>query len=109
MLPLLRDSFAVGGLGESAFKNAMNDFCSPLHEQMDFVNEARAFETIAQDAEEYEVLRTPHMYRSLCTSKVLVIEKLNGLRLDTVLPSRHEPGREDDSRTLLEGVGFERE
>jgi len=109
MLPLLRDSFAGGGLGESAFKNAMTDFCHTLHQQMDFVNEARAFEAIAQDAEEYEVLRTPHIYRSLCTSKVLVVEKLNGLRLDTVLSSRGEPGGADDSRTLLESVGFERE
>src|SRR5260370_11579752 len=50
MLPLLIDSFAGGGLGESAFKNTMTGFCHTLHQQMDFVNEARACEAIAKDA-----------------------------------------------------------
>ena len=108
LLPLLRDSFAGGGLGESAFKSAVTDFCHALHQQMDFVNEARAFEALAQDAEEYDALRAPQVCESLCTSKVLTIERLNGLRLDEVLSSSGEAAGDAESSERLGSVGLER-
>ena len=108
LLSLLRDSFTGPALSGSAFKSAVADFCHTLHQQLDFVHEARAFEVLAQDAEEYEVLRIPLVHRALCTSKVFVIEKLDGLRLDSLLPSQGGAGCDADSRTLLRSVGFER-
>jgi ubiquinone biosynthesis protein len=107
LLPLLKDPFAACGLPDSAFKSAAADFCHTLKQQMNFVHEARAYEALAEDAEDYEVLRSPQIYKSLSTSKVLVIEKLNGLGLNQVLSLLRESGR-DDNRVLREGVGFER-
>jgi len=46
------------------------------------------------------------VYGSFCTSQVLVIERLNGLRLDEVLPTSLEPDG-DATRLLFECAGFE--
>src|SRR5204862_65708 len=43
LLPLLRDSFIGSGVSASGFNSAVTDFCHGVHQQMDFVNEARAF------------------------------------------------------------------
>jgi hypothetical protein len=107
LLPLLKDTFAGFGLSALAFKNAVADFCHTLQQQMDFGHQARALEALAQDAEEYDALRAPRVYGSLCTSQVLVIEKLNGLRLGDVMSCVYQPGS-DANRALLEDVGFER-
>ncbi len=107
LLPFLKDAFAGCGLTASAFKNALADFSHTIQQQMDFGYEARAFEALAQDAEEYDALRAPRVYGSLCTSQVLVIEKLNGLRLSDVMSFLPQPSS-DANRVLLEDVGFER-
>jgi len=107
LLPLLKDAFAGCGLGDLAFKNAIADFSHTLQQQMDFFHEARAFEALAQDAKEYDALQAPQVYGSLSTSKVLVIEKLKGLRLNDVMWSLLEPDG-DANRTLLGSMSFER-
>lgn len=107
LLPLLRDSFAACGLSKSAFKGAVADFCHTIPQQVDFLHQARALETLAQDAEDYDALRAPQIYRSLCTSQVLVMEKLNGLSLDEVVSPSLEIGS-DVNCASLESVGFER-
>lgn len=106
LLPLLKDSFAGCGLSDSAFKSAVADFRHTLQQRMDFVHEARAFEALAQDAEEYDALQAPRVYGSLCTSRVLVIEKPNGFRLDDAMSCLREPGS-DANRALLGSLGFE--
>ena len=108
LLSLLKDSFAGPALSDLAFKSAAADFCHNLHQQMDFVNEARAFTAFAQDAEEYDALRAPQVYEPLCTSKVLTIEKLSGMRLDEVLSSSGDAAG-DAGCERLESVGFERD
>jgi ubiquinone biosynthesis protein len=108
LLLLLKEAFAGCGVGEPAFKSAAADFSHTIQQQMDFVHEDRAFGALAQDAEEYDALQAPRVYGSLCTSRVLVIEKLNGLRLDEVMSSVLEPGS-DAHRALLGNVGFERD
>jgi predicted unusual protein kinase regulating ubiquinone biosynthesis (AarF/ABC1/UbiB family) len=106
ILPRLTDSFAGCGLSDLTFKNVVADFSQSLLQQMDFVNQAHAFETLAQDAEVYDGLRVPYVYESLTTSRVLVIEKLSGLRLDHVWLSSGDSVNAD-GRRLLEEVGFE--
>ncbi len=107
VLPILKDSFAACGLSDSAFKSAAADFSHTLQRQIDFVHEARAYEALAQDAEDYDLLRAPQVYRPLSTSRVLIIEKLNGLGLNEVLSLLLEPDS-DDNRALLGAVGLER-
>ena len=107
LLPLLHDSFVSCGLPDSAFKSAAADFCHTLEAQMDFVHEAQAYEAFAKDAEEYDVLRAPKVYERLSTSRVLIIEKLNGSALSEILSLLREPAGDPD-HLMLGGVGFER-
>lgn len=108
LLPLLRDSFGACSVSDSAFKSAAADFCHSFRKQMDFVQEAGAFETLAQESEEYDALRAPRVYRSLCSSRVLVVEKPNGLRLDELMSSLNE-SRGSADRALPGSLGFERD
>ena len=94
LLPLLKDTFGDCGLRPSAFNSAVTDFLHSFERQMDLINEARAFVSLAQDAEDYDALLAPKVYGRLCTSQLLVIEKLNGLRLDEIMPSLLESGTE---------------
>jgi len=108
LLMLLKNALADLELNESAFKSVVADFAHTLKEQMDLVYEARTFEALAQDAEDYDALRAPHVYKALCTSRVLVIEKLDGLRLDDVLLSLSDSVGDGDGRAVLQGTGFQR-
>jgi len=108
LLPLLKDSFVECGLTVLSFKSAVDDFYHTVQQQMDFVHEARAFKTMALDTEDYDALRVPKVYESLSTSKVLTIERLNGLRLDEVLSSSVAAEIVADGRAALGSVGFER-
>jgi predicted unusual protein kinase regulating ubiquinone biosynthesis (AarF/ABC1/UbiB family) len=109
LLPLLKDSFAGFGWSDSAFKSVMADFGHSLDQQLDFVHEARAFAELAEAAEEYDALRAPQVYESLCTSKVLTVERLNGLRLDNILPAPGDVSSDADSSRSLRSIGFEQE
>ncbi|HZG52994.1 MAG TPA: AarF/UbiB family protein [Pyrinomonadaceae bacterium] len=83
LLPLLEGALAVmapGGVG--SFRSALADFTVALGQQLDFTHEAKAFETLARDAEEIEMLRVPEVYRGLCAPGVLTVEELIGIRLD---------------------------
>jgi ubiquinone biosynthesis protein len=53
---------------------------------LDFTHEAKALETIARDAEEFETLCVPEVHRALCAQRVLTVEELNGFRLDEAEP-----------------------
>jgi ubiquinone biosynthesis protein len=105
LLMLLKDAGACIELNASAFKSVVADFAHTIDQQMDFVYEARAFQTLALDAEDYDVLRAPHVYKPLCSSRVLVIEKLDGLRLADVLSNSLSDAA---SASMIQGVGFER-
>jgi ubiquinone biosynthesis protein len=107
LLPLLKDAFAGCGMSQAAFENAAADFSHALQKQIDFVNEARAFEALAQDAQDYDVLRTPQVQKQLSSSKVLVIERLDGARLSEAPVFKSEPSANDDW-TRFRSLGFER-
>ena len=86
LLHLLKD--ALGGLtpGGAAFGSAVSDFVGALGQQLDFTHEAKALETMARDAEEFETLCVPEVRRALCAQRVLTVEELNGFRLDGAEP-----------------------
>jgi ubiquinone biosynthesis protein len=75
---------ALGGLpsGGAAFRGAVSDFAGALGRRLDFAHEAKALETLARDAEEFETWRVPEVSRGLCAQRVLTIEELTGFRLD---------------------------
>jgi predicted unusual protein kinase regulating ubiquinone biosynthesis (AarF/ABC1/UbiB family) len=107
LLPVLKDAFAGCGVSRSAFTNAEADFSCALQKQMDFANEVQAFEALARDAEDYDVLRAPRVQKQLSSPSVLVVEKLEGTRLSETTFFKGALSPIDD-RTLPESFGFER-
>jgi predicted unusual protein kinase regulating ubiquinone biosynthesis (AarF/ABC1/UbiB family) len=106
LLPLLKDAFAACGLSGTAFANAVADFSQVLEKQIDFVNEARAFEALGQDAQNYDVLRAPRVQRQISSSRVLVLEKLDGLRLSEAPVFKGASSGDTDWSRFL-GFGFD--
>jgi ubiquinone biosynthesis protein len=85
LLSLLRDGLVIGGMTDSGVKSVIADFRQTLRQQADFVHEAKSFDVLAQDAEEFDMLRVPRVQREFSTAKVLTLEQLNGSSLDGVI------------------------
>lgn len=90
LLTLLWPAFSGGMCGELAFESAAADFANLLRRQIDLNQEARDLELLAQDAEEFEMLRVPAVHRELCTSRVLTTESLSGQSLTDVIIALNE-------------------
>ncbi len=82
LLHLLEGALEDSPRGGGAFRGALADFIAALGQQLDFTHEAKALETLARDAEEFEMLRVPEVQRGLCAQGVLTVEELVGIRLD---------------------------
>lgn len=107
LLPLLKDGFVGCGLSEQAFTNALADFSHTLCQQLNFDHELRAFELLTQDVEEYDSLYAPRVWRGFSTSRVLVVEKLMGLRLNEITSSLNTDNA-DEFNKALRSLGIER-
>lgn len=77
-------------------------FAEALREELDFTVEARNMAVVAA-ARSYDRVATAGTYPRLCTSRVLVMDFLDGLRLDQAAPIIDEHGldRTELARTLL--------
>jgi ubiquinone biosynthesis protein len=82
LLHLLEGALVGVAPGGAPFQGAVGDFVTALRQQMDFTHEAQALEVLARDAEEFEMLRAPAVYRGLCSRRVLTVEELAGVQLD---------------------------
>ena len=91
LLSLMRDALAIGGMTDSCIKSVMADFRHTLRQQIDFIHEAKALAALAQDAEEFDMLRAPAVQRDLSTAKVLVVEQLDGTSLADVIAFFNRP------------------
>lgn len=91
---------ALSGLvpGGEPFQSAASDFAAALREQMDFTHEAKALETLAADAEDFEMLRAPAVHRGLSSPRVLTIEELVGARADAEEFKSFASEDDDDAR-----------
>ena len=49
------------------------------------LNGVKAFEVLARDAQEFEVLRVPMVYKELCSSQMLTMEQLPGTPLEEMM------------------------
>jgi ubiquinone biosynthesis protein len=92
LLDTLEDALAGTALGGPSFKAAVADFNSTLRRRLDLRHEAKALETLARDAEGFEMLRVPAVERQLCAERVLTVEELAGVRLDGVEFARASEG-----------------
>ena len=89
LLRLLKGAFAWEGWTDSKIESAIDDFGRVLHQRTDFIAQARALATLANDTEVFGVLRVPLVLGSLSTSRMLTVERLPGEKLDDLLKSLH--------------------
>jgi ubiquinone biosynthesis protein len=101
LLPLLKPA-----LGEAApaaaLDRAVEDFRLALRQKADLLREAAALDALAWDAEAFGMLRAPSAHRSLCTARVLTVERLPGAGLSELLaPAR---GAEEQQGAFVEAA-----
>ena len=90
LLPLLKVAFAGDILSGAKFDSMVEDYHYTLRRQIDCLQQASVFQALARDAEEFGMLNVPVVHQSLCTSRLLTIERLPGLTLDEILHRSHE-------------------
>jgi len=87
LLPLLKGAFTGEAQINLPIENAIADFQRALYWQMDLLHEVKAFDELAQDAEDFEMLRVPTVHKHLCSSKVSTIEHVPGLNFEDIKAS----------------------
>jgi predicted unusual protein kinase regulating ubiquinone biosynthesis (AarF/ABC1/UbiB family) len=92
LLPLLKGVFSDVARTNLPIEDAIADFRYTLQSQMNLLHEVKTFEELAQDEQEFEMLRVPIVHRTLCSSKVSTIELLPGLNLEDIRPSFDKRG-----------------
>lgn len=93
-LVLLKDTLAGLELAEPQIDSAIADFRRWLGQRTDLIQEARSLEGLAQDARESEMLGAAIVHTELCSSKVLTVERLQGISLKELVWSFDQDGRE---------------
>lgn len=83
LLTLLQEALAVWP--RLSFESALSDFRFTLQQQLDLTYEAEALQTLALDASDDSLLRIPWVHGQLSTSKVLVRERLDGVKLQELI------------------------
>jgi ubiquinone biosynthesis protein len=82
-----------------------NGFAEALREELDLRIEAQNMTAVRAAAAAGGVngsVRIPKPYQSVCTANVLVMERLDGRALGTIMPSEEIGDRQVLARTLLE-------
>jgi predicted unusual protein kinase regulating ubiquinone biosynthesis (AarF/ABC1/UbiB family) len=85
LLPLLKVALSDEDWGILPIENAITDFRYTLDEQIDLIQEIKAFNKLSQDASDFELLRVPIVFNDLCSSKITTIEQLPGLSLQDII------------------------
>ena len=109
LLPLLKVALFGDDSSYLPIKNAIEDFLYTLYRQIDLSQEIKAFEDLAQDARDFELLRVPEVIKDLCSSKVTTIEQLPGLSLRDIIAlfDRMGPGEHVTVRVASGDIGLE--
>lgn len=99
LLPVLKSAFDFKEWADLPIDDAMIDFRRTLQRQINLTHEVKAFEELAQDAVEFEMLKAPIVNKDLCSPSVITIEKLPGLNLKEII--------ETFDKRQVESVSFE--
>jgi ubiquinone biosynthesis protein len=92
LLRVLKPAFAGMLRCETGIEDAIADFRRTLQWQIDLRNGVKVFEMLARDAQEFEILRVPIVYKELCSSQMLTIEQLSGTPLREMIAASKETG-----------------
>jgi predicted unusual protein kinase regulating ubiquinone biosynthesis (AarF/ABC1/UbiB family) len=106
LLAVLKPAFAGMAWHDTALDDAIADFRRTLQWQIDLLSQVKAFEMLARDTQEFEMLKVPMVYRELCSSQMLTIEQLPGTPLREMIKAyeKTEIGR---SPTVFADAGLE--
>jgi predicted unusual protein kinase regulating ubiquinone biosynthesis (AarF/ABC1/UbiB family) len=106
LLPVLKTAFAGTAWRSTAIEDAIADFRHTLQWQMDLLSEVKVLEMLARDAQEFEMLKTPMVYKEFCSSQMLTIEHIPGTSLREIITAyeKTETGR---SLAVFEAIGIE--
>jgi ubiquinone biosynthesis protein len=106
LLLVLKPAF-VGTLWRgTALEDAIGDFRRTLQWQIDLLYGVQVCEMLARDAQEFEMLKVPRVYKELCSSQMLTMEQLSGTSLGEMITAyeKVEIGR---SPVIFEAMGIE--
>jgi predicted unusual protein kinase regulating ubiquinone biosynthesis (AarF/ABC1/UbiB family) len=78
------------------------DFHRTVQRQLNLTHEVEAFEKLAQDAVEFEMLKVPEVYTDLCSSKISTTEQLRGSTLKAVIDAFEKKRSEGSGATSVE-------
>lgn len=84
LLPLLSCAFPLGEIGPAAVVDAATDFRRSLLRH-GFSHQADALACLGRDAEEFETLKTPKVYRELSSANVLTVERVSARWLGEIV------------------------
>jgi predicted unusual protein kinase regulating ubiquinone biosynthesis (AarF/ABC1/UbiB family) len=85
LLPVLKHAFANTLGRDIAIEDAIADFRRTLQEQMNLLSRVQVFEMLACDAQEFEMLKVPMIYKELSSSQLLTVEQVLGIPLEEMI------------------------
>jgi predicted unusual protein kinase regulating ubiquinone biosynthesis (AarF/ABC1/UbiB family) len=106
LLPVLKPAFAGTLWCGIGIEDAIADFRHTLQWQIDLLYEVKVFEMLARDAQEFEILKVPTVYKELCSSQMLTIEQLSGTPLEEMIAAS-EKREMGGAPAVFEEMGIE--
>ena len=109
LLPLLKVAVSSEDWGSIPIENAIEDFRHTLQEQIDLIQEVKAIEELAEDANRFELLRIPLVMKDHCSANVITIERFSGRSLQDIMApfDGRESGEYVTRGTTSEDLGFD--
>jgi ubiquinone biosynthesis protein len=92
LLPVLQSMFTDKEWCAFPFAHAIMDFRHTLQWHSNLLQEVKVFEALAADAQGFEMLRVPMIYKDLCSAQVMTLEQLPGLNLEDTAASLDKRG-----------------
>ena len=84
LLPMLRPAFLEREAWGVLLDDAIGDFYRCIRQQTDLLHEAKDYEALDQDAQEFEMLKIPQVHQAFCSPKLLMLERLSGRTLKEI-------------------------
>jgi predicted unusual protein kinase regulating ubiquinone biosynthesis (AarF/ABC1/UbiB family) len=106
LLAVLKNACASMAWRGTALEDAIADFRRTLQWQIDLLSEVKVFEMLARDAQEFEILKVPMVYKELSSSQMLTIEHLPGTPLGEMITA-YEKTEIGHSLVVFEDMGME--
>jgi ubiquinone biosynthesis protein len=108
LLPVLKPALAHTVCRGTGIEDAIADFRYTLQWQIDLLYGIKVFEMLARDAQEFEMLKVPMVYKELSSSRMLTIEQLPGTPLREMMTA-YEQTETGHETSVFNAAGLERQ